>query len=157
MRVIALLIFATLVLGCCAWISDFRSGSGGGGLHSFQLTNNSHIVFRDVNLTKGGEVWVYVVSDYPLDILVMDRGNFTNYYATKQGNLTGWGAYATRVNVTAGGLNYTAPADGDYLIVIDNTPLNAGGAPGDRPANFSVRYAYRWSHYPPPLSWFLGN
>ena len=157
MRVIALLIFVALVLGCCAWISDFRSGSGGGELRSFQLTNNSHFIFDDLNLTKNGEVWVYVVSDCPLDILVMDRGNFTSYYATEQGNLTGWSAYATSVNVTAGGLNYTAPADGDYMIVIDNTPLNAGGAPGDRPANFSVRHAYHWSHSPAPLSWFLGN
>ncbi|HEY3273873.1 MAG TPA: hypothetical protein VGJ92_08935, partial [Methanocella sp.] len=140
-----------------AWISDFRSGSGGGELRSFQVTNNSHIIFLDLNLTKSGTVWVYVVSDYSLDILVMDRGNFTSYYATEQGNLTQWGAYATKVNVTAGGLNYTAPIDGYYLFIIDNTPLNAGGAPGDRTANFSVSYAYQWNHYPAPLSWLQGN
>ncbi len=160
-KVIVILAFVALVLGCCGgisdWILDFRSGSGRGELCSFQLPNNSHFIYSDVNLTKNGDLWVCVVSDSPVDILVMDRGNFTSYYATEQGNWTRWSAYATRVNVTADGLNFTAPADGNYLIVIDNTPLNAGGAPGDSPANIRVTYAYRWHHYPPPISWLLGE
>ncbi len=116
-KVIVILGFVVLVLGCCGGSQigylDFRSGSGSGELRSFQLLNNSHIIYSDVNLTKNGEVWVNVVSDYPIDILVMDRGNFTSYYATEQGNWTGWSAYATKVNVTNGRLNYTAPADED--------------------------------------------
>ena len=156
-KIIVILAFALLVVGFCAWTSDFRSESGSGELISFQMINNTHIVSSDVNLTKNGDVWVYVKSDRPVDILVMDRDNFTNYYATEQGNRTPWNAFSTAVNVTAGGLNYTAPADGDYLLVIDNTPLNVGGASGNSSANINVKYAYRWSHCPAPLSWFIGN
>lgn len=156
-KIIALLAFGALVMVCCAALSDLRSGSGGGEVQTIPLGDNSGIVCFDANLTRGGTAWVHIVSDRPLDLLVMDRKNFTNYYAAEQGNSTSWSPFAAAVNVTAGGLNYTAPADGDYLFIIDNTPLNAGGAPGDRQANFSASFAYQWSHYPIPLSWFLGN
>jgi|AGTN01.1.fsa_nt_gi hypothetical protein len=156
-KVIVVLAFVALVLGCCAMLPGFRSGSGGGELLTTPHLNNSHIVYLNVSLTKGGEAWVHVVSDHPVDILVMDRENFTNYYETEQGNVTAWSSYAAAVNLTDGGLNFTAPSERNYLFVIDNTPLNEGGAPGDTLVNYSVKHEYHWSNYPAPLSWLIGN
>jgi hypothetical protein len=156
-KVIVILAFVALVLGCCAMLQDMGSGSGSGEMHMLQLWNNSHIVPFNVTLTKGGEAWMHVWSDRPIDILVMDRANFTNYYETEQGNATVWGAFAAAVNLTDGGLNFTAPEERDYLFVLDNTPLNEGGAPGDTWANFSTSHAYHWSSYPAPLRWLMGN
>jgi hypothetical protein len=156
-KVIVMLAFVALALGCCAMLQDLRSGSGSGEGHMLQLWNNSHIVRFNVTLMKGDEARVHIVSDRLIDILVMDRANFSNYYATEQGNATAWSAFAAAVNLTDGGLNFTAPEERDYLFVLDNTPLNEGGAPGDTWANYSDSYSYHWHSYPAPIRWLLGN
>jgi hypothetical protein len=160
-KVIVILAFVAFVLCCCGgisdWILDFRSGSGRGEQLTIPMRNNSGIVNFNVTLAKGDEAWMHVVSDHPVDILVMDRANFANYYETEQGNATAWSSYATAVNITDGRLNFTAPAERDYLFIVDNTPLNEGGAPGNTWVNLSISHAYRWHHYPPPISWLLGE
>jgi hypothetical protein len=156
-KVIVILVFLALVLSCCAMLPDLRSGGGSGDLHMLTLWNDSHFVNFNVTMTKGDEAWLHVVSDRPVDILVMDRANFTNYYETEQGNATAWSSYAAAVNLTDGGLNFTAPAEKDYLFVIDNTPLNEGGAPGDTWANISTSFAYHYSSYPAPIRWLMGK
>jgi uncharacterized protein YqgC (DUF456 family) len=129
---IVLLAAAVTISGCCGVnLSDFSAGGGSGELQTIPIMNNSHLIYFDSNLKKGTDTWMHIVSDRPLDLLVLDRDNFTGYYAAEQGGSERWSAYSAVTNVTVGGLNFTVPADGYYIFIIDNTPLNTGGAPGD--------------------------
>ena len=150
-KVIVILAFVALILACCAMMPDFSSGGGSGEKLTIPIRNNTGIVEFNATMTKGDEAWMHVVSDHPVDILVMDRANFKNYYKTEQGNATAWSSYAAAVNITNGRLNFTAPAERDYLFIIDNTPLNEGGAPGQHMGQSKHHLRISWSSYPVPV------
>jgi hypothetical protein len=150
--IVMLLTTATIVSGC--FCCDISSGSGSGELNNFSLENGTHIAPFSPDLRAGADAEFHVVSDHPLNMIIMDQDNFTKYYAAEQGAPANWSAYAIALNVTNGGLRFLAPQDGRYLFVLDNTRLVEGSGAGLATANIRANYSYNWSYYPFNLRYY---
>jgi hypothetical protein len=77
-----------------------------------------------------------------VDVLYLDSAQFGAYRtALASGGPFDAGPAAVKLNATRADLNFRVEAPGTYHLVIDNTPLPAGGAPGDAPAEAYVLFA----------------
>jgi hypothetical protein len=144
--VVALLAAVTLISGCLC--TDINSCAGSGELTDFSLKNGTSMPVFSPDLREGADAMFYVISDHPLNMLVMDRDNFTKYYAAEHGAPANWSACAIAINVTDGGLHFLAPQNGSYVFVLDNTRLVEGSDAGLATATFTARYSYSWSRFP---------
>lgn len=77
-----------------------------------------------------------------LDVLYMDPAQFDAYRAALlSGTRFDPGPAAVKLNATRADLNFRVQAPGTYRLVLDNTRLPEGGAPGDAPAEGYVLFA----------------
>jgi hypothetical protein len=73
-----------------------------------------------------------VTNGTPVDVLIMDRGNFSIFNATPEGG--GWGAYVIKKNVTNETFDFIPPKDYTYWFVTRNT--------GDKDVGIHVKFRY---------------
>ncbi|MEM3087150.1 MAG: hypothetical protein QXO51_03570 [Halobacteria archaeon] len=77
-----------------------------------------------------------------LDILYMDSAQFGAYRAALASGIPfDAGPAAVKLRAARADLNFRVETPGVYHLVIDNTPLPGGGAPGDAPAEAYVLFA----------------
>jgi hypothetical protein len=151
--IITLILLVTLISGCLGLIHGINSGTGQGEAIGIPIANGTQVALFNANLSQGAYAELHIDSNHPVNLMIMDQDNFTNYYmAEEQGAPAQWSAYAIVVNVTDGGLSFIAPKDGNYLFVIDNNKLVNGSGTGLTTAIITASYSYRWDNYPFGLS-----
>lgn len=74
-----------------------------------------------------------VTNGTPVDVMVMDRGNFTAFNASRDGG--GWSAYVAKMNATNETFDFIPPQDGTYWLVMRNT--------GDKDTNIRMQLRYK--------------
>lgn len=150
--IVVLIISAVLLSGCCSFLTNVNEASGQGEVLTIPLSNGTGVAMFDANISRGGEADFHVLSDHPVNLIIMDNGNFTKYYNAEQGAPAQWDAYAIAVNVTNGGLHFIAPYDTQYVFVVDNNQLVNGSGTGLTTANFSAWFSYEWDNNPFTIS-----
>lgn len=140
--IITLMVFAVLISGC------LESGSESGEITSITVMNGTDFPAFSTNLHEGASVVFNVVSDGPVNLIIMDQDNYTKFFAAEQGGPVQWSAYAIAINVTGGSLSFTAPHKGNYTFIVDNSQLAEGSRVGISPITFSANYSFSWSDNP---------
>ena len=140
--IIALVTFTVLISGC------LESGNGSGGINSVKVMNGTHFIAAAPEIHEGASVVFNVVSDGPVNLIIMDRDNYTKFFAAEQGGPVQWSACAIAINVTGGSLRFTAPYSGNYTFIVDNSQLVEGSKVGISPITFSANYTFSWSNDP---------
>ena len=138
LSIIALLVSVVFISGC------LESGGGSGGFTSVTVMNGSHIIISEAYIHRGGSAILNVDSNGPVNLIIMNRDNFTKYYAAEQGGPVQWNACAIAINVTKGSLGFTAPYDDNYTFIVDNSQIAEGSKVGISPVTFSTNYSYSW-------------
>jgi hypothetical protein len=79
--------------------------------------------FYDISMNKSDWIKIDVSSDGPIDIMIIDAKELENYESAIRSNENRiWESYNESVyNVKQANITFTAPAKGDYYIVLDNT------------------------------------
>ena len=134
--IIILMVFTVLISGCLG------SGGGSGGIDSIKVMNGTHFIAADPEIHEGASVVFNVVSDGPVNLIIMDRDNYTKFYAAEQGGSVQWSAYAIAINVTGGSLSFIAPHNDNYTFIVDNSQLVEGSRVGISPITFSANYSF---------------
>jgi len=122
------------------------------GYESFQYEISAQDYVAREGAMRSGEKATFAITGGYVDVYVFNENQFYSYVNLGK-DVPGWIGTASyrELGVNSTDFIFTAPADGNYFLVIDNTV--AGSDPGDVQKSINVDIVYPFSNVDNPAPW----